>query len=134
MSGSKRTFEYVIEADPEVVPRIARRARERACESNSQVECHGIEGEALGLVIMKLTVTGRDQWACRQIVQDILNFVTWGLTVKITKQDLRSRRQPPHTHRGYLHGRTKRFREPRPQPPPAPRRGQADSGAPEPPA
>jgi len=119
MAGSTRTFEYAIQADPELIPRLMQRAEARACESNDQVTCHGVTGDALGLVILNLTVTGRDQWACRQIVQDILNYVTWGLSVKVTKLDLRSHRQEPHDHRGYSHGRTKRTRDPggsRPRP------------------
>lgn len=121
MAGSTRTFQYSIQADPAVIPRLVARAEARACESNDQVTCHGVTGEALGVVIMNLTVTGRDQWACRQIVQDILNYVTWGVSVKVTKLDLTSRRQEPHDHRGYSHGRTKRGRAPngsRPRPAP----------------
>lgn len=124
MAGSTRTFQYSIQADPAVIPRLLARAEARACESNDQVTCHGVTGEALGVVIMNLTVTGRDQWACRQVVQDILNYVTWGVSVKVTKLDLTSRRQEPHDHRGYSHGRTKRGRAPngsRPRPnPPSP--------------
>lgn len=128
MAGSTRTFECVIQADADVIPRLIARAQARACESNDQVTCHGIGGEALGVVTMSVTVTGRDQWACRQIVQDVVNYVTWGLSAKVTRLDLQSRRQPAHTHRGYSFGRVKRFREPRPpRPPRAPAPGSADA-------
>lgn len=124
MGGSKRTFEYVLTPDSEAVSGLLRRAERVlswACDGDPRIECHGVSGEALGTVILNLTIVNRDQWACRQLAQDVLNLVTWGLRSNATQLDLQSRRQPVHMHRGYSHGRVKRYREPRTRPQPAPK-------------
>jgi hypothetical protein len=91
------------------------------CDGDPRVECHDVSGEALGTVVLSFTIVGRDQWWCRQLAQDILNRITWGLTNDVeTKLDLQSYRQEPHTHRGYAHGRTKPYREPAPRQPRSP--------------
>jgi hypothetical protein len=117
MAGSKRTFEYVLKPTGEDVEQTFRRAQRIlgwACEGDKRIECHGISGEGLGVVKLNLTVTGRDQWACRQLVQDILNLVVWGLEKDATRLDLQSRRQEPHLTRGYgAGGRTKTYRSPK---------------------
>ena len=114
MPGSKRTFNYVIKADPEQAPKVlaqAERILGWACEGDERVECHGITGESLGAITMNLTIVGRDQWWCRQLAQDILNLVTWGVRTDASQLELQSRRQEVHQHRGYSYGRTRRYRE-----------------------
>lgn len=117
MPGSKRTFEYVLAPGEEQIEQVFRRAQRIlawACEGDDRIECHGITGEGLGVVTLNLTIVNRDQWACRQLAQDILNLVTWGLkNDEATKLELQSKRQKPHTARGYAHGRTKTFRSPK---------------------
>jgi hypothetical protein len=115
MPGSRRTFTYVLTPKAEDTAKVAQQARRVlgwACEGDSRVECHDVTGDALGIVTLNLTVLGRDQWACRQVAQDILNHVTWGLQQPADLQ-LESRRFPPHTKRGYGNGRTKTWRDPR---------------------
>jgi len=86
-----------------------------ACDGDDRIECHDVTGEALGVVTMSLTIVGRDQWWCRQLAQDILNHVTWSLRNEAgATLDLQSWRLEPHQNRGYAHGRTKPYREPRP--------------------
>ena len=115
MPGSKRTFEYVLKPTGEDVEQTFRRAKRIlgwACEGDKRIECHGISGEGLGVVTLNLTIVNRDQWACRQLAQDILNLVPWGLATDATQLTLQSRRQQPHTRRGYgAGGRTKTWRE-----------------------
>ena len=124
MAGSRRTFEYVLTPGEGAVEQTFRRAKRVlawACEGDDRIECHGISGEGLGAVTLNLTIVNRDQWACRQLAQDILNLVLWGLETDATQLALQSHRQQVHAHRGYSHGRTKTFREPRSQPLPPPR-------------
>ena len=115
MAGSKRTFEYVLTPGPEGVDQLLRRAQRIlawACEGDKRIECHGMSGEGLGAITLNLTIVNRDQWACRQLAQDILNLVTWGLANDATQLALQSRRQEPHKKRGYgAGGRTKTWRE-----------------------
>jgi hypothetical protein len=123
MPGSKRTFEYLIAAGPDDTEKVLRKAERIlawACDGDERIECHGISGGAVGAVTLNLTIVNRDQWACRQLAQDILNLVVWGLDKDATQLALQSRRQEVHGHRGYSHGRTKRYREPRTPPHPAP--------------
>ncbi len=125
MPGSKRTFSYSLKAEkPEEVDRVYKKAKQIlgwACDGDARIECHGVSGEALGVVTMNVTVVGRDQWATRQIVQDVLNKILWGLGhPKDVGLQLQSERQEPHDHRGYAYGRTKRYREPKPWVPPQP--------------
>lgn len=115
MTGSKRTFEYRLRPEPEDLPRIQAKAEKIlawACEGDKRIQCHGISGEAFGVITLNLTIVNRDQWACRQLAQDILNLVTWGLAKDDpTKLELQSRRQVPHGKRGYgAGGRTKTWR------------------------
>jgi hypothetical protein len=116
MPGSRRTFEYALTPGEEQVEQVFRRAQRIlawACDGDDRIECHGITGEGLGVVTLNLTIVNRDQWACRQLAQDILNLVTWGLKNEATKAELQSRRQKPHLSRGYSHGRTKTSRSPK---------------------
>lgn len=122
MPGSRRTFAYRLTPAPEDTDRVVKQARRVlawACEGDDRIECHDVTGEALGIVELHLTVINRDQWACRQLAQDILNLVTWGLK-NPTQLDLNSKRQQTHDHRGYAHGRSKRYNEPRPPKQPGP--------------
>ena len=121
-AGSRRTFSYRLQPASEDVAIVAARVRKIlgvACDGDDRIECHDVSGEALGVVTMSLTIVNRDQWACRQLAQDILNMVTWGLK-NPTELDLVSQRQPVHMNRGYGHGRTKTYNEPRPRVPPEP--------------
>ncbi len=115
-AGSRRTFSYAITpTSPEGTEQVARRAKKIlgwACEGDARIECHDVSGEAMGAVVLNMTVRGRDQWWCRQLAQDLLNIVLWGIRNDVeTKLDLQSYRQEPHDRRGYGHGRTKRYRE-----------------------
>jgi hypothetical protein len=112
MAGSERTFTYTIKPEAEDVDRLTTKARKilaNACDGDDRITCHDVGGDAVGVVTLTLTIRGRDQWESRQLAQDILNHVTWGLK-NPAGLDLASERQPPHDHRGYAHGRTKRFR------------------------
>lgn len=115
MAGSKRTFEYVLTPDAADVDQVFRRAERIlnwACDGDKRIECHGITGEGLGVVTLNLTIVNRDQWACRQLAQDILNLVTWGVANDATQLSLASHRQQPHKKRGYgIGGRTKTWRD-----------------------
>jgi hypothetical protein len=115
MGGSRRTFTYTLTPGPEEVERVASQTKRIlgwACDGDKRIECHDITGEALGVVTMNLTIIGRDQWWCRQLAQDLINLITWGLRNEVkTKLDLQSYRLEPHDNRGYDHGRTKRYRE-----------------------
>ncbi len=122
MPGSRRTFSYRLlpEANNlEQTKAQAERILAWACDGDNRIKCHGISGEAFGHITLNLTIVNRDQWACRQLAQDILNLITWGLK-NPAGLDLTSQRQPTHTHRGYAHGRTKRYNEPRPKVSPEP--------------
>lgn len=128
MAGSRRTFSYRLLPAGEDVGKTAARARKIlawACDGDNRIECHGVTGEAVGVVTMNLTIVNRDQWACRQLAQNILNYVTWGLANPM-ELDLTSDRQPVHMNRGYGHGRTKRYNEPRPKVSPEPGPGTND--------
>lgn len=116
MPGSRRTFTYSLTPEAGDVKRALRQANKVlawACEGDSRIECHGVTGEAVGTITLNLTIVNRDQWACRQLAQDILNYVTWGIRTDVNL-DLESVRLGPHGHRGYQHGRSKSFNEPRP--------------------
>ncbi len=120
-AGSRRTFSYTMRAAPEDTERLATQARKIlgwACDGDSRIECHDVSGEALGAVTMNMTIVGRDQWWCRQLAQDVINHITWGLKNGIqTKLELESHRQEPHRKRGYGEGgRTKTWRESKPDP------------------
>lgn len=125
MTGSERSFTYTLLPAPESADRVFKQAEKIlawACEGDDRITCHGISGEAVGAITLNLTVKGRDQWWCRQLAQDIVNLVTWGLKTEATQLDLQSRRKPAHSHRGYAYGRSKPYREARqtqtqPQPP-----------------
>lgn len=117
MGGSKRTFSYSLTPAPGDTERVASQVRKIlgwACDGDKRIECHDVTGEALGTVTMTMTIVGRDQWWCRQLAQDLLNYVTWGLHNEVqTKLDLQSYRLDPHENRGYAHGRTKQYRQPK---------------------
>jgi hypothetical protein len=133
MTGSERTFTYTLLPAPESADRVLKQAEKIlawVCEGDARVTCHGISGEALGAITLNLTIKGRDQWWCRQLAQDIINLVTWGLKSDATKLDLQSHRQAAHTHRGYSYGRTKPFRQSRTTEPPASPRPDPDARMP----
>lgn len=114
MPGSRRTYSYaLVPKTQEDAPKVLARAERIlgwACEGDKRIECHGITGEAVGSITLNLTIVGRDQWWSRQLAQDILNLVTWGLEKDATRLQLESRRQEVHMHRGYAYGRTKTYR------------------------
>lgn len=116
MPGATRHFTHTIRPrDPEDLPQVAARAKKIlawACEGDDRVTCHGITGEPLGQVTMNLTIKGRDRWWAMQLAQDIINYVTWGMSQKVDL-DLRSLPPPPHMSRGYGFGRTKTWRDPK---------------------
>lgn len=109
-----RTFSYTLKAsDPEGHEVLAQKARKIlgwACEGDKRIKCHGVQGDALGVVQVNMTITGRDQWWARQLAQDILNMVTWGIENPAELQ-LLSESPAPHDHRGYAYGRVKTWRE-----------------------
>jgi hypothetical protein len=117
MPGSRRTYSYaLVPTTQEDAPKVLARAERIlgwACDGDERVECHGITGEAVGSITLNLTIVGRDQWWSRQLAQDILNLVTWGLEKDATKLQLESKRQEVHMNRGYAHGRTKTYRTPK---------------------
>lgn len=118
MAGSKRTFTYsLIPSKPEDVERVAKHVRKILgwrCDGDKRVSCHGVTGEELGIITMSMTIQGRDRWWTTQLAQDILNDVMYALDRGLERGSVRlqldSRAQDPHTHRGYAHGRTKRYR------------------------
>jgi len=112
MAGSKRVFTYTLVSpdEPQVLAAKARRILAWACDGDDRIECHDVSGEALGIVTLNLTIHGRDQWWCRQLAQDIVNMVTWGLK-NPARLDLSSKREAPHSNRGYQGGRSKTWRE-----------------------
>lgn len=115
MPGARRTFTYSLTPDVDEYDRVLKQATKVlawACEGDNRVECHGITGEALGTLTLNMTIVNRDRWAAGQLAQDILNYVLWGIKQDVT-MDLASVRLPPHKQRGYAHGRTKTFNEPR---------------------
>ena len=114
MAGSARTFTYTLKpalGDAEDAYRRAAKVLGWVCDGDKRVACHGVSGEGFGVVVVSLTIHGRDQWAARQIGQDLINLVTWGLA-NPAALEATSARQEPHKARGYARGgRTKRFRE-----------------------
>ena len=114
MPGTTRTFRYTLKAeDEESHEALAAKARKIlgwACDGDKRITCHGVEGDALGVVQINMTIRGRDQWWARQLAQDIANMVTWGLDHP-AEMDLFSKSLAPHDHRGYAYGRVKRWRE-----------------------
>lgn len=114
MPGSKTTFNYTLVPEPDDTEKVraqAERVLGWACEGDDRITCHEVTGTALGAVALSMTIHARDRWWATQLAQDILNIVLWGLETGATRLDLQSRRQEPHDHRGYAHGRTKRYRE-----------------------
>lgn len=125
MPGSRRTYSYaLVPVTMDDAPKVLARAERIlgwACDGDERIECHGVTGEALGSITLNLTIVGRDQWWSRQLAQDILNLVTWGLEKDATRLQLESQRQEVHMHRGYGYGRTKTYRTPRTEAPSEPR-------------
>lgn len=114
MAGSLRTFTYQLTPAPEDAPKVlsaATRILGWACDGDPRITCHEVTGEALGTVTLSMTILGRDRWWSTQLAQDVLDLVLWGIENTATRVDLESRRQKPHSNRGYRHGRTKRTRE-----------------------
>lgn len=109
MPGTTLTFTYTMIPDPDGVAFLEKRARKVlgwACDGDKRITCHEVSGAGLGAVTLSLTIHGRDRWWATQLAQDILDRVLWGLESGATRLDLQSHKQPPHTNRGYAHGRT----------------------------
>lgn len=122
MPGSVRDFYYAITPqDPEAVQATVKRVRKilsYACIGDDRITCLEVEGEALGTIIIRAKITGRDQWWTRQLAQDVVNVITWGLEQQTggLDLDLRSVRLPTHEARGYVAGNRKaRSNRPRPK-------------------
>lgn len=117
MPGSKRTYTYSLTPKPEDLAKVLRKTTYWlgwACDGDNRITCHETTGGPLGAVIISMTIQGRDRWWSTQLAQDILNRVLWGLESDGVRLDLKSVPQEPHDHRGYAHGRTKRYRERKP--------------------
>jgi|SRR5688572_12007914 hypothetical protein len=114
MPGSVRTFEYtLVPQDGDDAEQMARQARKIlgwACDGDPRITCHGVGGEMFGAIQLSMTIVGRDQWWSRQLAQDLVNMVTWGLR-NPARMDILSTRKAPHMNRGYAHGRVKQWRE-----------------------
>lgn len=92
---------------------LSRRARKVlawACDGDRRVSCQGVDGEAVGIVQISFSVTGRDMWATGQISQDIINVVTMRLR-NPADLDLNKENPPVHRSRGYAHGRGRRVNQ-----------------------
>lgn len=116
MPGTTRTFTYTLIPDPDNAARTevqVRKVMGWACDGDDRITCHEVSGAALGAVTMSMTIRARDRWWATQLAQDVLDLVLWGLKTNATRLDLQSRREEPHSHRGYQHGRTKTYREAR---------------------
>lgn len=90
---------------------LARRARKVlawACDGDDRITCMGVDGEALGMVQIKFSVTGRDRWWTGQLSQDLINTITMRLQ-NPADLDLKWERPPTHGNRGYQHGRSRRI-------------------------
>lgn len=114
MPGSKTTFRYTLVPRPDDVARVQAKAAKIlgwACDGDTRITCHQVTGDALGVVTLSMTIHGRDRWWATQLAQDILDGVLLALGTDAPRLDLHSQRQDPHDHRGYGHGRTKRYRE-----------------------
>lgn len=115
MPGTQRTYTYTLKAtspaDHELLAAKARKVLGYACDGDSRITCHGVSGDAVGVVQISLTVRARSRWHTKEIAWDIINMVTWGLD-QPAELDLVVERPPVHTHRGYRFGRTKQWREP----------------------
>ena len=115
MPGSKRTYSYVlVPRQVEDTERLLKRTVYHlgwACDMDKRITHHETSSGALGAVTMTMVIEARDRWWSAQLAQDILNKILWGLERDSVRLELASERQEPHTHRGYAHGRTKRYRE-----------------------
>lgn len=115
MPGTRRTYSYTLTPkdvdDTALVAAKVYKILGWACDGDKRVTCMGVTGEALGAVTMNFSIVGRDQWWSRQLAQDILNLVTWGLK-QPADVDIQSTPAEIHMNRGYVRGnRTKRWRE-----------------------
>lgn len=114
MPGSIREYTYTIrpKADEDFakLSRQARRILGWACDGDKRITCAGVTGDAFGVVQLHFSIKARDQWYSRQLAQDILNLVTWGLASP-AELELASERLPAHEMRGYMYGRVKKWRE-----------------------
>lgn len=119
MPGTSRTFTYTLIPAPGDVETVAARVRKVigwACDGDRALTCHGITGEELGIVTFTLVAQGRDRWWATQLVQDVLSRIQDNLRDRPVRLVLGSAPPPPHDHRGYAHGRTKRTRRATAQP------------------
>lgn len=90
---------------------LARRARKVlawACDGDDRITCMGVDGESLGMVQIRFSVTGRDRWWTGQLSQDLINTITMKLQ-NPADLDLQWERPPTHGNRGYQHGRSRRI-------------------------
>lgn len=100
-------------SNAEAVDEVARRARKIlawVCDGEKRIECAGVTGEAFGTVQVSFSVVNRDRWACGQLAQDVIHMVTIGLKDP-AQLGIHFDGVPTHDHRGYQHGRSKRWRE-----------------------
>ena len=111
-----RTFTYTLTPAPGDTEDAYRRAAKMLgwrCDGDNRIACHGVSGESLGVVIISLTIRGRDKWDSMQIGQDLINDITWNLA-NPARLEARSVPLEPHEASGYARGgRTKRFRAPK---------------------
>lgn len=113
MPGSTRSFTYTLtpaDGDLEKATKRARKILGWACDGDKRITCHGVDGSLFGVVQLNLTIVGRDQWWARQLAQDLINMVSWGLSSS-GRMDLFSERLEPHSSRGYAHGRIKTWKD-----------------------
>lgn len=108
-----KSYSWTLKPPPEQLDDFSRRARKVlawACEGDTRITCHGVTGEAFGVVEISFTVVGRDLWGTGQISQDLINTVTMRLK-NPADIDFTVERPPVHGNRGYGHGRAKRINE-----------------------
>ena len=113
MAGSTRTFQYTLRPGDGDLTRVEIRARkilDWACAGDKRITHHDVSGTPLGVVVLSMTIHGRDRWWATQLAQDILDYMLWGLRTELPGLELQSDRLEPHMHRGYAHGRVKRHR------------------------
>lgn len=119
MPGTVRTYTYTFVPAPEDVDLVTSHVKKVigwACDGDTALTCEGVTGAELGLVRFQLKVRARDRWWATQLVQDVLAVIQQGLGSKTGRLLPTSEPPPPHQHRGYAYGRSRRTRTPR-QPP-----------------
>lgn len=113
MPESVREYSYTLKPEGADARRLAAQARKvmgwAAAGDKRITEVH-VDGDAFGVIQLSFRIKARDQWYSRQLAQDLLNMVSWGLQ-NPAGVELASTRLPAHERRGYAWGRTKRWRE-----------------------